>query len=58
LYRIDVIAEPTLTLAKLTDMRDGAGGGQAAANVSHDAAARLPARMQSEAAQDDDDVEW
>ena len=25
---IDVIAEPTLALAKLTDMRDGAGGGQ------------------------------
>jgi hypothetical protein len=55
---IDVIAEPTLALAKLTDMRDGAGGGQPAANVSHGVASRSPARVQSETAQDGDHVEW
>ena len=55
---IDVIAEPALALAKLTDMRDGAGGGQPAASVSHGPASRPPARVQSETAQDGDHVEW
>jgi len=60
---IDVIAEPTLALAGLTDTRDGAGGDRLgktnhAANVSHGAASRSPARVQSETAQDDDHVEW
>ena len=55
---IDVIAEPILALPGLTNTRDGAGGGQPAANVSHDAASRSPAQVQSEIAQDDDHVEW
>jgi hypothetical protein len=55
---IDVIAEPTLALAKLTDTCDGAGGGQSAANLSHDAASRSHAQVQSETAQDGDHVEW
>jgi hypothetical protein len=55
---IDVIAEPTLALAGLTDTRDGAGGGQPAANVSHGAASRSPAQVQSEIAQDGGHVEW
>jgi hypothetical protein len=52
---IDIEAEPILALPGLTNTR---GGGQPTANVSHDAASRSPARMQSEAAQDDDHVEW
>jgi hypothetical protein len=55
---IDVIAEPTLALAKLTDMRDGAGGGQPAASVSDGRASRPPVRVQAEIAQDGDYVEW
>jgi hypothetical protein len=60
---IDVIAEPTLALAGLTDTRDGAGGERLektdhAANVSHGAASRSPAQVQSETAQDGDHVEW
>jgi hypothetical protein len=63
---IDVIAEPTLALAGLTDTRDGAGAGQPsdrlektnhAANVSH-GASRSPARVQSETAHCGDHVEW
>jgi hypothetical protein len=64
---IDVTAEPILALAKLTDTRDGAGGGQPSdrlgktnhtANVSHSGASTSPARVQSETAQDGDHVEW
>jgi hypothetical protein len=63
---IDVTAEPVLALAGLTDTCDGAGGGQPSdrlgktnhANVSHGAASRSPARVQSETAQDGDHVEW
>lgn len=55
---IDVIAEPTPALAGLTDTREGAGGGQPAANVSQDLASRSPTRAHSETAQDDDTVEW
>jgi len=55
---IDVIAEPILALPGLTNARDGAGGGQPAANVSHGAASRSPDRVQSETAQDYAHVEW
>jgi hypothetical protein len=55
---IDVVAEPILALPGLTNTRDGAGDGQPAANVSHGAALRSPARVRSEIAQDDDHVEW
>jgi hypothetical protein len=55
---IDVIAEPVLALPGLTDMRDGAGGDQPAANVRHDATSRSPGRVQPETVQDGDHVEW
>jgi hypothetical protein len=55
---IDVIAEPILALPGLTNTRDGAGGGQPAASVSHGPASRSPARVQAEIAQDGDHVEW
>jgi hypothetical protein len=55
---IDVIAEPILALPGLTDACEGTGGGQPAANLSHDAASRSPAWMPSETTQDDDHVEW
>jgi hypothetical protein len=45
-------------LPGLTDTCDGAGGDQPAANESHGAVSRSPAQVQSEAAQDDDHVEW
>jgi hypothetical protein len=55
---IDVIAEPILALPGPTNTRDGAGAGDPPANVSHGAASRSPAQLQSEIAQDDDHVEW
>ena len=55
---IDVVAEPILALPGLTNTRDGAGGGQPTANVSHGAASRSPDRVQSETAQDYAHVEW
>jgi hypothetical protein len=64
---IDVIAEPVPALAGLADRRNGARDDQLsdrlgktnhAANVSHGAASRSPARVQSETAQDGDHVEW
>jgi hypothetical protein len=55
---IDVIAEPILALPGPTNTRDGAGGGQPAATASHGAASTSPARVQSETAQDGDNVEW
>jgi hypothetical protein len=55
---IDVIAEPILALPGLTDACEGTGGGQPAANLSHDAASRSLALVGPETAQDDDHVEW
>jgi hypothetical protein len=55
---IDVTAEPVLALPGLTNTRNGAGGGEPAANVSHGAASTSPDRVQSETAQDHDHVEW
>jgi hypothetical protein len=54
---IDVIAEPALALARLTDRATAPEVDSLAANVSHGAMSRSPAPVQSETAQDYT-VEW
>jgi hypothetical protein len=54
---IDVTAEPILAVEKLTDMRDGAGGGQPAANAS-DVATSWPSAPEQSGTEDANHVEW